>query len=343
MPIARRWARIVAVAALLVAAGAPASAQPMKLVINFSIAPQHIQPFIFSTELRERNVFRHWGKSYDVEVVRMGSTGPAIAAVAANRLHFFAAAYQGFANGVLDAKLDLVVIADVLATGRGDNYSPPLLTTKKSGLKTVPDLKGKRIAIISRSSGFDAAMRIQMRKFGMTADKDYTLVEVPAPNMIAGLQQGLFDAAMMVPPFTIRAERSGEFHKVFEFREALGATQTVILVAERGFLARNAAVSRDFIEDYLRGWRHLLDPRNREIFLKVAAAHLKSTPEQLAWIGTKDDEYRDPWSVPDIEILQKNIDDMHKEGFLSGTFKVADRTDLSFIREARRRIEADNK
>ena len=339
MSIARL--RTAAGLALLLAAASPAAAQPMKLVINFSIAPQHIQPFIFSSELRELKVFRHWGKSYDVEVVRMGSTGPAIAAVATNRLHFFAAAYQGFAHAVLEAKLDLVVIADVLATGRGDNYSPPLYATKKSGLKTVPDLKGKRIAIISRSSGFDAAMRIQMRKFGMTVEKDYTLVEVPAPNMIAGLQQGLFDAAMMVPPFTIRAERLGEFHKIFEFREALGATQTVMLVAERSFLSKNDAVAKDFIEDYLRGWRYLLDPKNRDTYLKVAAAHLKSTPEQLAWIGTKDDEYRDPWSVPDIEILQKNIDDMHKEGFLSGTVKVAERTDLSYIREARRRIEAD--
>ena len=86
--------------------------------------------------------------------------------------------------------------------------------------------------------------------------------------------------------------------------------------------------------------KHYLDAQNRDELLKIIANHMKGTPQQFAWVNTKDDEYRDPWAVPDLEIMQKNIDELAREKFLPGTVKVAENSDLSFVKEARRRIES---
>ncbi len=335
------FATALACLTALAAFTAGSRAEPVNLVISYPIVPAHFTPFLFSAEMRKKpDVLRHVGKSYNIDVVQITGAGQATAALAAGRLHFVGSAYQDVANGVLQAKLDIRVVADVIGTGHPGQYAPPMIVRKESGLKTVQDLKGKRLAIFARNSGFDAAVRIEMRKHGFTAGKDYTIVEVPLPNMIPGLKQNLFDAAMLVPPFTLMAERSGEFHTVFSFRDALGPTQTAILFTRQSILAMHPAEIRDFMEDYLRAWRYLNDAKNRDELLRIIAEHMKGKPEQFAWVNTPADEYRSPWAVPDLAMMQKNIDDLAREKFLPGTIKVADYADLSFIQEARRRIES---
>ena len=328
-------------AAALLGAAHPANAQT-KITLSWAIAPQHLQPIITSPQMQaKKEIFKHLGKSYEVEPVRVVAN--AIAAMASNRTQIVAYPYQLYALAVLKAKLDVRVVGDLLATGTEGHYSPPMMVKKSSGIKAVKDLKGKRIGILARGTGFDAALRVTMRAAGLRADRDYTIVELPIPRIFGALQDNKIDAGFLLAPFTVMAKRTGQYQPVFEFGDSLGATQTVVLTARASWIAKNRAATVDFMEDYIRGWRYTLDPKNRDEVLNIVAAVTKRPVQAYkGWMFTKNDEFRHPWMEPNLTMLQRNIDDLVREKILPAGFDVAKYSDLSLIREARKRIEGEN-
>jgi hypothetical protein len=95
----------------------------------------------------------------------------------------------------------------------------------------------------------------------------------------------------------------------------------------------------DFMEDVLRIERWYLDPKNHEEVKKIASAMLKVPPDRFDWLFTKNDYYRDPNGLPDLEALQHNVDTTAELGFLKSSLKVTDYADLSIVKEAAKRLQ----
>ncbi|WP_455813096.1 ABC transporter substrate-binding protein [Pseudomonas graminis] len=86
-----------------------------------------------------------------------------------------------------------------------------LIVPAKSGISTLADLKGKRIAGVKKGSGMDVLLRgVVLQPAGLIADKDVQVLSMPPGNMPAALQQGVVDAAFTWEPFVSEALLRGD-------------------------------------------------------------------------------------------------------------------------------------
>jgi NitT/TauT family transport system substrate-binding protein len=93
------------------------------------------------------------------------------------------------------------------------------------------------------------------------------------------------------------------------------------------------------MEDTLRIVRWYLDPANQKEVAQIAAKLTKQPAERFGWVFTKQDYYRNPDMIPDLEALQRNLDMTKDLGFVKGDIDVKKYTDLSIVQEALKRVK----
>ncbi len=84
----------------------------------------------------------------------------------------------------------------------------PLMTTS-STIKSIPDLKGKKIAVWSVPSDATLALGTLAKKQGLTADTDFTFVRVPAQNVCDTMKRNQADAGIVFEPYASACLLSG--------------------------------------------------------------------------------------------------------------------------------------
>src|SRR5215475_7917258 len=98
---------------------------------------------------------------------------------------------------------DLVMIAGFL------NQLIYRLVTRPE-IKTIADLKGKRVAVSRFGAGADRATRFLLTKLGFNPEKDVVLVQVGgAPTRLAALTANSIDATIVEPPDHKKAQEAG--------------------------------------------------------------------------------------------------------------------------------------
>ena len=126
---------------------------------------------------------------------------------------------------------------------------------------------------------------------------------------------------------------------LFEQREALGVSQMIVWTARKSFIDKNRAAMVDFMEDMMRIEHWYLDPKNHAEVAKIARKITKSPPERFGWLFTKNDNYRDPDLMPNLEALQRNVDTVMDLGFVKKRVDISKHADLSLVKEALARLK----
>ncbi len=317
-------------AATAFTAGA-ATAEPVKIRIQWSVAPAHITPLIPEAP---KEIYKNWGKSYVVEAVRMRGSGPALQALAAGELEFGGMSIQALAHGVKRAKLDLTVVAQVMSGGV-EGYGATGFYARSDDVKKIEDLKGKVLAVNALGSTIDAAIQAQFGRLGWKPGQDYQVVEVRFPAMLPALQSKRIDLAALVTPFDLIAEKKGGVVRVFDMRDALGATETLQWIGKADWVKKNRAAVVDFLADNIRFRKWLYDPKNRAQALELVAKVTKRPAKNYAsWAFTNKDNYREPNATVNVKRMQRNVDDLVKLGILKDSIQVDKYVDLSLAEEA---------
>jgi NitT/TauT family transport system substrate-binding protein len=283
-------------------------------------------------------MYKHYGKSYVIEPLNMEGSGPALQAMAAGEVDITGLSAQALVLGVTRANLDLRVIAQLMSQGV-HGYGDNSFWVRKGEIKSIKDMKGKIAAINARGSTVDVAVRAMLGRHGLEDGKDYQIVEVRFPAMLAALESKRVDLAVLVQPFDQLAEKKGQFAPLFSFGESLGPTQTLQYVARAEWVAKNRATLVDFMEDHLRfrQWAH--DPKNHKDAIAIVSKVTRQPAENLeTWVFTKRGNYHDPQARSDNAILQRNVDDLVKYGIVPAAIDVAKYTDMSIVDEAVRRL-----
>jgi NitT/TauT family transport system substrate-binding protein len=322
---------------LLLANAAPAGAEaPLKIRIAWVQMPSEMQPILFA----HPGLARHGGESYDMEAIHFNGTPAMITALAAGELDIVPFAYSSLAAAIENAQMeDIRIIADEFQDGAPGYYTNQYMVLKDSPIRTIEDLKGKVVASNAIGSALDMGLRAMLRKHGLEDRRDYTLVEVGFPNMKAVLLDHKVDLICAVPPFSHDPALLAVAHTLFTQREALGHTQMIVWTARAPYIAQHRAQLVDFLEDYLRALHWLTDPKNQDEVVALLAQATKLPPERFSpWVYTKDDQYRDPWGLPDLAALQASMKTQHDLGFIKREIDVEKYVDLSLIKEAGRRL-----
>lgn len=123
------------------------------------------------------------------------SNAAEVEAMRSGRLHI-----AGFSTGPTGFAVNLAGYVPIAVKGYADDmqgYNLIVITKKDSGIKTMEDLKGKKIAHTSASSNSgNLAPRALFPKLGIVPDKDYTVVYSGKHDQsVMGVVHGDYDAA----------------------------------------------------------------------------------------------------------------------------------------------------
>jgi sulfonate transport system substrate-binding protein len=324
------------IAALVAIGTTSARAEPVKIRAAW-VAPVSNWASIL---LEKKDLAKHFGKSYVFEPVRYAGTPLMITALANGELEIANLAYSTLGIAIQNAGLsDLRVISDEFRDGAPGYYSQEYFVLKDGPIKSVMDLKGKVIATNAAGSAVDVATRAMLRKNGLEDKRDYTVLEAPFPTMRAMLAEKKVDIIPGVLPFSRDPELRKIAHPLFSQKEAIGVTQMIIWAARDSFIQKNRAAMVDFMEDTIRIVRWYLDPKNQKEAAEIAARITKQPAERFGWLFTKEDYYRDPNMIPDLDALQRNVDMTKDLGFMKDSLDVKKHSDLSIVQEAAKRLQ----
>jgi ABC-type nitrate/sulfonate/bicarbonate transport system substrate-binding protein len=320
---------------VLIGAGS-ARAEPVKIRMAWVVPIANWASIL----LEKKDLMTHFGKSYTLETVHFRGTPPMITALANNEVEVASLAYSSFPIAVANAGLDdLRVIADEFQEGVAGYYTDKYWVRKDAGINKVEDLKGKVVGTNAGGSAVDVAIRAMLRKHGLEPNRDYTFLEGPLPAMPAMLLEKKVDLIPGVLPFALNPKLLAGAKPLFDQADATGKTDMIIDCARKSFIEAHRAAMVDFMEDWLRVVHWYLDPKNHAEVAKIASKITKAPPERFGWLFTKNDNYRDPNMMPDLEALQRNVDTVQDLGFIKKHIDVKAHSDLSLVKEAAARLK----
>lgn len=239
---------LLAGAALLAWAGTAAAADllPIKLMLNSPAA-------VYNSGF-ELAVVNGYYKASGLDVTIEPGNGSAVAAqlVAAGRYDIAYADAAAVMNLVKDGA-KITIVSTVLQSN--PNQVTALAT---SGIKTIQDIKGKKVAIPNGYS--QAAMfPLVLKHIGLTKD-DITLVNMPAESMVPSLLQGQVDVILgSIDNFGVLLKRQGVRTVDFLFSDYGAPTVSTGIIVRNEFLQRNPDVVRRFVAASLKGWSAAID------------------------------------------------------------------------------------
>lgn len=329
--------RTTVMAGLLVAAfaGIARADEPLKLRVGWVEAPAHLLPVI----LTRPELLKHYGKSYTVEAMRFRGSAPQITALASGELDIAMLAFSSFGLAILNANMDdLRIIADGHRDGVPGYWSGPFYVRADSDVRKVEDLKGRVVATNGIGGATYFALSKMMHDHGLEEKRDYQIVEVQFPNMLATIQDKKIDLGPLPQPYAGMAERQGSVRSLFTTHNSMGETQMTLMAARTPFIAQRRAALIDFFEDFQTGIRWFTDPKNRDQAIAILADFTHQPADGFAaWLFTKLDNYHDPDARPNLAALQNNVNALTQLGFLKSAVDVKVHSDLSLITEAAER------
>jgi sulfonate transport system substrate-binding protein len=316
--------------------GLEAQAEPLK-IRGAWVAPL---ANLASVWLQKKDLAVHFGQSYTFEPVHFAGTPPMITAIANNEIEIGNLAFSTLPIAIENAGMDDIrVISDDFQDGVEGYVSNNYQVLADGPIKKVEDLKGKVVATNAAGSGVDIAMRAMLRKHGLEANRDYTIIEAPFPGMKSVLIEKKVDLIPAVLPFMLDPELKKNARSLFDTKDAIGRSQFVMWSARKPFIEAHRVALVDFLEDSLRILHWYLDPKNHDAAVEIASQLTKQPPERFGWIFSKNDYYRDPNLMPNLDALQRNVDMTRDLGFASGSLDVKAHSDLSLIKEAASRLK----
>ena len=141
---------------------------------------------------------------------------------------------------------DLVMVAGFL------NHLQYRLVARPE-IKSVAELKGKRVGVSRFGAGADRATRLLLSKLGLHPEKDVLLVQVGgAPTRLSALSANAIDAAIVDPPDHKKAQEAG-MRVLANMEEMNIPFQHTGLVTSRAQLAKAPDIARRVIKSFVEG------------------------------------------------------------------------------------------
>lgn len=334
---------------LLAAALVPslaAAQDPVTIRIGWNQAPGHMASLAYVPELQpdgEHAVLQNFGKTYIAEPIRFQGSTHQITALATDEVDIAALSSAAFAQAVNNAGLDIKVVADVLQESCDEGtFTEGYYVRADSGIDTAADLKGKRLGTNALGSASDMAIRAMLRNADI-ADSEVTSVEMPFGQMGSFIKEDKVDMVTLLPAFLSGIHDNPEYKILFTMCDALGPTQTVMLVAKTDFIEANRDAMVDMMADHMRATRWYYDEANRDAALKLVANVTGAPADSFGdWIFTiEKDQFRHPDLKPTVEGLKNAIDKSVEYGILDkGLDKpIEEYVDLSIVEDAKKQVE----
>lgn len=215
----------------------------------------------------------------------------------------------------------------------GHRDGSAVVVHKDSGIRSMADLRGKRVAVPNRYSNQRLLVFRALNDAGMTIE-DIELVEMPPPDMPAALYAKAVDAISSGEPFMGQAELDG-------YGRVLWLTKDVW----PNFISCVLAVHEDMIRDHRDAVQQLVDgiaksgkwldqsmDHRMDAAQFVAKGYYNQHPRLLEFVLSKPP---DRVKYTNLALRRADFEEIEKlglqAGILKGTVRFEDYTDTSFV------------
>lgn len=139
-----------------------------------------------------------------------------------------------------------------------------VLALKKTGIKSIKDLNGKKVGVPSGSS--QTTMLPLFLKANGLKESDVSLINMPPTSMVPSLLQGQVDAILgSIDSYQIQLEAQGADLNIYKFAEFGVPTVSTSIFANNAYLKDNPEVVKKFIAASLKGWSFALDNPDKAV------------------------------------------------------------------------------
>ncbi|HZP79093.1 MAG TPA: ABC transporter substrate-binding protein [Pseudolabrys sp.] len=297
------------------------------------IGPNEMETIIFLDHLKQ-NVLKNYGKSYTLEMTFTRGTPEAATLLASGQVDLATQSFATFAVATTKNAVPggLTIISDNYQDGHKGNASNTFFVLKDSPIKSIADLKGKKVGVNAFGSAVDLVLRVVLKKNKLDPKSDVQIVEVNFPNMAAAIREKRIDCGVLVIPFLAVESPKGDLRALFTGGDAFGPSSVIFQVAATDFLKKNADAVKGFLADYVTGLAWYYDKANRAKALELVSAFTKSPRDVLdSYFATPRDYYRDPNGCLTADVVQKPIDAMLEEKLIPAKVDAAKYIDLSYL------------
>jgi ABC-type nitrate/sulfonate/bicarbonate transport system substrate-binding protein len=235
----------------------------------------------------------------------------------------------GSISGTTAIQANLAGADSVIVGGISNSVLMSLVAAPDIG--SVDALRGKRVGVTRFGSLSDFMARNQLRRAGITPDKEVALIQTGGyPESVAAMQANGIQAAMLSPPYhTIAIKRLG-------FRELVDLSRTTkyqsnALVVLRQFAQSKPAVVTAFMQAYVEAVR--VFKQEREFTLGVLGRAMRSNDRAI--LEETYGFYRDYFNdipQPTLEGIQLILDEMAPNAPKAREARPQDFVDLRFVR-----------
>ena len=145
----------------------------------------------------------------------------------------------------------------------------------RSDIRSVENLKGKKVGVSSLGSGPDSLLREILKKHGLDGGRDVAILPVGSGTArFFALQAGTVDAAMLSIPANLMAQDAGFRELVSFIDQEWIELQGTINVTDQ-LLASDPTLVEKFIRATLKGFIHFRDLRSQTIGILIRFLRVK--------------------------------------------------------------------
>jgi NitT/TauT family transport system substrate-binding protein len=293
----------------------------------------------------EKGYFKEFG--VEPELVYFQAAAPIATALAAGQLDVGATGLTAALYNIVLGGEQLWIVADKGREWPG--YPLVAIVVQKElwdsgGLRSIKDLKGKRIGVTQIGSTFHYHIGNILEKDGLTL-ADVKIVPLQAmPATVEALKGKQVDAILVPQPFPGATEAQG-FGKILAWAGDLYPWQIAAIFYSKAFAAdRSKAVA--FMKGYVRASRYYYDAAlvqkdgrvapgpNYEEVVEITAKHTGARPEIIR-IGFPYQDRDGRLLVPDVERQMKWWVD---NGFMKRTLPLDKIVDTTFLEDALKQV-----
>lgn len=318
--------RGIARAAVLVGtmlAAAVAHADPVSLRVGIGGAGEE-QLWLMSAK---PSITPGQGKDYTLDVTRFAGNDKRFQAFEAGALDFITTS----ANAALLAASEGAKFKIIASLSResANGFQTTYLVNQNSPIKSIKDLKGKKIGIDALNSSTHLWAKLVLEKNGLDPNRDVTFVPVSFPAQGQALRSGMIDVGVFPQPFASTEEVQGGVRPLFTSHDAVPFDQELMLViASPDILKKDPAAVRSFAKDLETSTRYYDDHTKDAREALISAHQVRVTPGVYL---TMSDYYRDPTDHVDVQTLAKMQDILIKNGIQRKPADVNQLVDMSWL------------
>jgi NitT/TauT family transport system substrate-binding protein len=214
----------------------------------------------------------------------------------------------------------------------GHRDGTALMVHKDSDIRTVADLRGKRVAIPNRFSNQHMLLRKALRDQGMSIG-DVELLEMPPPDMPAALYSKAVDAITSGEPFMAQTEMDGYGRVLYQAKDIWPNFISCVLVVSQKTIDEHPEWVQQLVTGIARSGLWLEGGMDHRMAAAqaVATQYYNQDPRLLSFVLSKPP---DRVKYSNLRLARKDFQEIHdralEAGILDHALKFEDYADPRF-------------